>query len=1135
MPTTNVAVRLGVEGEAEIVRAGRTIRTELAGGYAAAGQAANEAGSQADAALSRQEARWRRVAQAQRELAQAEAEQGRINMSLGVAQTPAANSGLTAEYFAEMDRASRAAQSLRAAIDPVWAAQGRLNSELAEAQGLYDRGAIEAAELAQRQSQLRVAFEQTVGSIERQSVALRTADQAAAEARFNAFMGVEARPAAASGLTADYYAEFERAEAAAAQLRAQIDPLTAAQDRYNKEVAEAKALLDRGVISTREYAQAQDLAKGKLDATTLALQNQERGLSRLAVASRLNLARQGADVLTTAAMGMNPAMIAIQQGPQILDAWSTSGIKATGAMVALGGAVGVVTAAALAMGAAWYQADRDLAAADITASGLGRTLGMTGEELVNLARMTAEASDVGAGEALSLANAYASTGRIGRDNIRDLIELHEDYAAFMQMDGEAAQQALARAMLAPTEAGREMTRTFGLLTQAQIEHIAALEEQGDLTAAQEALIESLDSAMAGHADRIGEIESFWDAAADAVSRYWNALGQALQVTESERIATLERQLGLEPGEDPDLTAGRQPTASDLARGGPSASRSSDAASELLMLRYGQMTDEWRRQGAPENQEAQLAADRAERDRQRQRRGGRSVEERVADQVRDIEAASQALELQTAQWLGLARAEEEAGASLADVQAAWASGAAMEEARRQATVEGIVREDLARARLRESISRQTADTAQQAGELSLETAIREDLNARVAAGTLRLADYDHAQDQSAVAQQLRIALFSAEQDQMDDLVAVYRALSEAMDDARAADAERDRLAFIERAIDDADDLLARIGLINAGATEAEQRIADAVRDARRELEDRNIDPESPRGQEAIGAARTVAEAENDLERAEAARRYSDELTRQNELVQAQLSLVWLDERARDRILRRLELINDLVADGLKLEDEKVQAILRQHDAYEDMSDLLDRQMQLTGGLREDAYDTWTEMRQALSDGQEGWERMGDIGEDALKRIAAQVLALAILNPFENWAFGSNLPTFGNMGEGFWSAAANGAGNWFSNFLGRIPGFATGTDDAPEGMAWVGEHGKELMQVPGGTRIYNHGQSMGIASRSREAAPVVNLNINLSAEGADAEALARLERRLDDLPGEMLELVGEADSRFILRRR
>lgn len=61
--------------------------------------------------------------------------------------------------------------------------------------------------------------------------------------------------------------------------------------------------------------------------------------------SRLNLGRQGADVFTTAAMGMDPLMIAIQQGPQVLDAMATSGLSLSkSALVTAGAFAGILAA-----------------------------------------------------------------------------------------------------------------------------------------------------------------------------------------------------------------------------------------------------------------------------------------------------------------------------------------------------------------------------------------------------------------------------------------------------------------------------------------------------------------------------------------------------------------------------------------------------------------------------------------------------------------------------------------------------------------------------------------------------------------------------------------------------------------------
>lgn len=64
-------------------------------------------------------------------------------------------------------------------------------------------------------------------------------------------------------------------------------------------------------------------------------------------------------------------------------------------------------------------------------------------------------------------------------------------------------------------------------------------------------------------------------------------------------------------------------------------------------------------------------------------------------------------------------------------------------------------------------------------------------------------------------------------------------------------------------------------------------------------------------------------------------------------------------------------------------------------------------------------------------------------------------------------------------------ANGHGDAFTDWIrqyGRAqgwPGFATGTDSAPPGMAWVGENGRELVQFSGGERVYTHGDSMALA--------------------------------------------------------
>lgn len=318
-----------------------------------------------------------------------------------------------------------------------------------------------------------------------------------------------------------------------------LNPALAAQMRLNQELAEYDALAKRGKITTEQLAQAQGLARQRYNETSLAIERQGKGLSRNAMASRLNLTRQGADVLTTAAMGMNPAMIAIQQGPQILDAWSTSAIKLTGPLTLLVGSVGLLSGATAAMAVAWAQADRATVAYDKAATGLGRTAKMSGAELKAAAEAGAEAGEISLKAARDMATAYVSTGKIGGEVMSGLVAVTKDYAAFMGTDAKAATEQLAKAMSEPDKAARDMTRQFGLLDQETLNHIDSLTKLGDRTAAQKVLLEALTGAMDGHADKVDELSSFWDVATRSMSNYWTRLGEWLHTTRDERIANLE--------------------------------------------------------------------------------------------------------------------------------------------------------------------------------------------------------------------------------------------------------------------------------------------------------------------------------------------------------------------------------------------------------------------------------------------------------------------------------------------------------------------------------------------------------------------------------------------------------------------
>lgn len=408
-------------------------------------------------------------------------------------------------------------------------------------------------------------------------------------------------------------AAMEAAEARAVALRAAIDPLGAAQDRLNDELREYQGLATAGMISTRELGQAQAQARQRFDDTAAAISRQERGMSRLVVASRLNLARQGADVAVTAAMGMNPAMIAIQQGPQILDALATSGFKARGSLLLLSGAVTAVAAGVAVLGAAYLGGEANALKLERATTGLGRASGLTALEVDALAMASADQAKVSIASARDQAIAYVSTGRIGGEVIGKLIALGRDYASVMGLDAEGATEALAKAMASPDKAARELTRSIGLMDQKTLDHIDTLIKSGQQYQAQTILVDALSDRMKGHADQISEVDSLWQNATRALSDYWTDFNSFIYQTRQERVEAY----------DGVIRNARRDGANPVAIERMVAQRDSLSASVLFDRERAFLTGISSR----ENQSAQDATDR--RARNRPARSGNGDAEREA--------------------------------------------------------------------------------------------------------------------------------------------------------------------------------------------------------------------------------------------------------------------------------------------------------------------------------------------------------------------------------------------------------------------------------------------------------------------------------------------------------------------------
>ena len=98
----------------------------------------------------------------------------------------------------------------------------------------------------------------------------------------------------------------------------------------------------------------------------------------------------------------------------------------------------------------------------------------------------------------------------------------------------------------------------------------------------------------------------------------------------------------------------------------------------------------------------------------------------------------------------------------------------------------------------------------------------------------------------------------------------------------------------------------------------------------------------------------------------------------------------------------------------------------------------------------------------------------------------------LNAMKNLDWGAIGRTVGNAILGALEGAINGA---LAGLPGApkvsIPRFATGTNFAPGGMAWVGERGPELVNLPRGSKVYTNSQSRQKAGSSRGGGANINV--------------------------------------------
>ena len=256
---------------------------------------------------------------------------------------------------------------------------------------------------------------------------------------------------------------------------------------------------------------------------------------------RRDLMYQSGDVVASLGSGAGVGTVAFQQGPQILqglaagDGGLKGGLKALGeSAMALVTPMSVGAAAVAGLGAAFLlagkQAGDEREALEKATQGIGRATGASAAQLDVLARANAEAGKVSASTAREIVAGYASTGKIALPVIDDLTRATKEYARITGQDVPAATAELARMFADPARGAEDLSARIGALDDRTRQLIATQLEQGDRTAAQQTLADSLKASIDANATATTGWAAAWNTAAAAAAGYWEQAKKIAGIT-----------------------------------------------------------------------------------------------------------------------------------------------------------------------------------------------------------------------------------------------------------------------------------------------------------------------------------------------------------------------------------------------------------------------------------------------------------------------------------------------------------------------------------------------------------------------------------------------------------------------------
>lgn len=284
-------------------------------------------------------------------------------------------------------------------------------------------------------------------------------------------------------------------------------------------VSQASQQLDKLDVSANKVAKDVQAVAPAMDKTKMSA-------AALANATR-QLPMQFTDIATGLATGQRPLQVFLQQGGQLKDVFGGVGpaLRASaGYLLGLVNPLTVTAAAVAALGLAWKQQQDQLDQFNLSLARTGNYVGLTAEQLQDMARDIDRASTATIGGATEALNRLVAGGKVAGDQLRSVAQASAEWAAVSgdSIDSIAAKfESLGKS---PLDALLKLNEAEHFLTREQAERIRVLQEEGrKQEAAAEAVqlyTQHLNDASRAARNNLGEMAQLWATVKNEVAGAW---------------------------------------------------------------------------------------------------------------------------------------------------------------------------------------------------------------------------------------------------------------------------------------------------------------------------------------------------------------------------------------------------------------------------------------------------------------------------------------------------------------------------------------------------------------------------------------------------------------------------------------